>query len=193
MGWTEVRVLAPQGWEELVAETLQVGPVTAAAFGRSSLAGEAPPEGHELVRCYLAADDDTPALRATLVRALAELGARAGVEELGGLAPEFRELPPEDYARSWRKGFRAFRLGRLCLVPPWIDYALAQNPNTHIMLALPWGTDPASTSAAACSFQGCSASPSASAEALMPNTGTSSAMGVTCAALWRDSSQFHTP
>jgi len=30
----------------------------------------------------------------------------------------------------------------------WIDYALAQNPNTHFVLALPWGTNPESTSAA---------------------------------------------
>jgi len=30
----------------------------------------------------------------------------------------------------------------------WIDYALAQNPNTSFALALPWGTNPESTSAA---------------------------------------------
>jgi hypothetical protein len=30
----------------------------------------------------------------------------------------------------------------------WISYALARNPNTRIALALPWGTDPESTSAA---------------------------------------------
>ena len=31
----------------------------------------------------------------------------------------------------------------------WIDYALAQNPNTRFALALPWGTNPESTSAVA--------------------------------------------
>lgn len=31
----------------------------------------------------------------------------------------------------------------------WIDYALAQNPNTRFVLALPWATHPGSTSAAA--------------------------------------------
>jgi hypothetical protein len=31
----------------------------------------------------------------------------------------------------------------------WISYALAQNPNTRIALALPWSTNPASTTAAA--------------------------------------------
>jgi hypothetical protein len=48
---------------------------------------------------------------------------------------------------------------------------------------------PAITSAAAMSFHAGSDSPSQKAEALMPNTGTSSAIGVTVAAGWRASSQ----
>jgi peptide-methionine (S)-S-oxide reductase len=52
---------------------------------------------------------------------------------------------------------------------------------------------PPSTSAQAPSFQPGMASPRLSAEALMPNTGTSSAIGVTVAAGWRASSQFQAP
>ena len=51
----------------------------------------------------------------------------------------------------------------------------------------------ASTSPQASSFQPGRPSPSASAEAPMPNTGTSKAIGVTVAAGCRASSQFQTP
>lgn len=66
------------------------------------------------------------------------------------------------------------------------------------MLALTLGhstftASPAITSSAACSFQGCSGSPSARAEAEKPKIGTSSAIGVMVAAGWRVISQLHTP
>ena len=49
------------------------------------------------------------------------------------------------------------------------------------------------TSAPAASFHPGRGSPSDRADAPMPNTGTSRATGVTVAAGWRASSQFHTP
>ena len=52
---------------------------------------------------------------------------------------------------------------------------------------------PAITSAVAPSFQAGMASSSQAEEAAMPNTGTSSAAGVTVAAGWRASSQFQAP
>ena len=52
---------------------------------------------------------------------------------------------------------------------------------------------PAITSAAAASFQPGSASPSIAADAPMPNTGTSSAIGVIVAAGCRASNQAQTP
>ena len=36
---------------------------------------------------------------------------------LAGLALEFRELPPEDYARSWMKVWKPFRVGRYQVMP----------------------------------------------------------------------------
>lgn len=120
--WTELRVLVPRGWEELVAETLRVGPVTTAVFGAASLASEPVPAGFELVRCYLADHEDTPALRAELARAVADLSERSGIEELRGLALELRPVPPEDWENSWKKTWHAFRLGRMCLVPSWSTY-----------------------------------------------------------------------
>jgi len=118
-GWTEVRVLVPVGWQELVAETLAIGPCSSVAFGRPSLASAPAPEGFEYVRSFLPSGSDSPALRDEVRRALDALALRAEVEELRGLALEFRELPPEDYARSWMKVWKPFRVGRLAVVAPW--------------------------------------------------------------------------
>ena len=119
LAWTEVRVLVPQGWQELVAEVLASGPCASAAFGRPNLGVEAPPEGFEVVRTFLPSHQDAPAERERLRAAVANLAELTGCEELDGLDLEFRELPPEDYATSWKKSWTPFRVGPLCLLPPW--------------------------------------------------------------------------
>ena len=123
-GWTEVRVLVPQGWEELVAETLASGPCTSVAFGRPTLASAEAPAGFDYVRTFVASAADTPALRAELRERLDALAARSEVPELAQLALVFRELPPEDYARSWMKVWKPFRVGHLAVVAPWKESAL---------------------------------------------------------------------
>jgi len=122
--WTELRVLVPIGWQELVAEALATGPCTSVAFGRPSLASEPAPEGFEYVRTFVASGADTPALRAELRATLDALAERAEAEELHDLVLEFHELPPEDYARSWMKVWKPFRVGRLAVVAPWKESAL---------------------------------------------------------------------
>ena len=119
VAWTEVRVIAPLGWQELVAEALALGPCTSVAFGRPSLASDPAPEGCEFVRTFFASTEDTPALRARIARELASLAERSGASELAGLAAEFRPLPPEDYATSWKKSWKAFRVGRIAVIAPW--------------------------------------------------------------------------
>lgn len=117
--WTEVRVVVPEGWHELVGEVLARETAESVAFGPPSL-GSAPLEsGHELVRAFLPARDDGPAARARIAAALAELARRSGAPELRGLAAHFHELPPEDYATSWMKAWKPFRAGHLEVVPPW--------------------------------------------------------------------------
>jgi hypothetical protein len=106
--WVEVRVLVPQGWEELVAEALALGPCTSVAFGRSSLASDPLPEGMECVRTFIHVREDTPELRERIAQALAGLARDTGAEELAALSPEFKELPREDYARSWMKVWKPF-------------------------------------------------------------------------------------
>lgn len=117
--WTEVRVLAPIGWHELVAETLQDGPCTSVAFGRPSLGVAAAPEGFEYVRTFLPRREDTAANRARILEALRGLAQATGERRLGDLDVEFKPLPPEDYATSWMKVWKPFRVGKLCVLSPW--------------------------------------------------------------------------
>jgi ribosomal protein L11 methyltransferase len=117
--WIEVRVLAPLSWQELVAEALQTGTCTSVAFGRPSLGTPAAPEGFEYVRTFLPARDDTPAARARIAASVSALAGASGAAELAGLGCEFKPLPPEDYANSWKKVWKPFRVGRLCVVAPW--------------------------------------------------------------------------
>lgn len=125
--WTEVRVEAPVGWHELVGEALSLGPCTTVVVGATSIATAPPREGFEFVRTFFPTREDTPALRSRLESALAELSASTGVEELADLLVTWHPLPPEDYATSWRRVQRPFRLGRIALVPSWEDPTLRPN------------------------------------------------------------------
>jgi ribosomal protein L11 methyltransferase len=134
-GWTEVQVLVPNGWEELVAEALARPPCTSVVFGRPSLGSPPPPEGFELLRTYLPAREDGDAARGALCARLADLAQVVGSEELGALAPRFRALPPEDYASSWKKVWKPFRVGRLCVVPP--EWERAPRAGDRLLLLEP--------------------------------------------------------
>ncbi len=117
--WIEVRVLAPVGWCEFVAEQLAIGPCTSVAFGRPSLATEPAPEGFDFVRTFIPSHADSPRLRADIAAVMRSLAELTGDDELRSLALEFRPLPPEDYATSWKKSWKPFRVGRLCVLAPW--------------------------------------------------------------------------
>lgn len=117
--WVEVRVLAPAGWCELVAEELAIGPCTSVAFGRPSLATDPAPDGFDFVRTFLPAQSDSPGVRSDIIAKLRALAERTGAAELRSLHVEFRPLPPEDYATSWKKSWKPFRVGRLCVLAPW--------------------------------------------------------------------------
>ncbi|MBK7878450.1 MAG: 50S ribosomal protein L11 methyltransferase [Planctomycetes bacterium] len=117
--WTEVRVLVPESWQELVAEALAIGPCTSVAFGRPSLAVDAPPAGFEFVRTFLPSTSDSPEVRDELLAVLRALASNTGAAELADLRVEFKELPHEDYANSWKKSWKPFRARRLCVLPSW--------------------------------------------------------------------------
>lgn len=135
--WIEVRVAAPRPWLELVAEALLQHAPLGVAFGAPSLGSEPLPEGWEHARAFVPEEEATPLWREALRRDLEALAGRTGAQELAGLRASFHRLPPEDYARSWRRDFRPFRLGRLCVVPP--DFAGRERPGDARMVLEPGG------------------------------------------------------
>jgi ribosomal protein L11 methyltransferase len=116
-----VLVAVPAGWGELVAEELSHPPCTTVVFGAPSLGTTPAPEGSEYLRTFAPAHEDTVRWREAVERRLAALAERSGCEELEGLAPRFRPVPREDWANSWRKVWRPFRVGRLAVVAPDTD------------------------------------------------------------------------
>ena len=122
-GWTEVRVDVPLGWQELIAEAMSFGPCTTVALGTTSIAARQPSANSEAVRTFVMAKDDTPLFRTSVQAKLDALADTVGVDELRGLRVAFKALPPEDYATSWRKDWKPFRVGRLVLLPPWREEA----------------------------------------------------------------------
>jgi ribosomal protein L11 methyltransferase len=135
--WIDVRVIVPSGWEELVAEALTTGPCTTIAFGRSSLAADPTPAGFESVRTCYPGRHDSPALRREIEASVARLAELADAPELAELRVEFRVLPAEDYASSWKKTWKPFRVGRLCVVRP--DGAQRLNPDDVRLVLEPGG------------------------------------------------------
>ncbi|MDZ4773489.1 MAG: 50S ribosomal protein L11 methyltransferase [Planctomycetota bacterium] len=119
--WIEVRVLAPIGWCEFVAEHLAIGPCTSVVFGRPSLATDAAPDGFDFVRTFIPSHADSPGVREEIEAVMRSLPELTGVDELHSLTLEFRPLPPEDYATSWKKSWKPFRVGRLCVLAPWSE------------------------------------------------------------------------
>lgn len=114
--WIEVRLLVPTGWEELVAGELMLDGCTSIVVGRPNLGVPEAPEGREYVRTFYSASDDGDGFRTAIRERLADLARRSGVDELLGLEPEFKPLPHEDWATSWRKTWKPFRVGKLCVV-----------------------------------------------------------------------------
>lgn len=116
-GWTEVRVDAPLGTLELVAEALRPHP--GAAVQTAGPATPPAPEGTSAVRTYLAPREDGPGLRETLERRLGRLAESTGLRELQDLQVCYRSLPAADWAALYRASWKPFRVGHLCVVPPW--------------------------------------------------------------------------
>jgi len=117
--WIEVRVQVPLGWHELVAEVLSAEPLTSVVFGQTSIGMPAAPAGFDWVRGYYAAKSDSPELRAQISERLNALAGSTAAPELAELALQFKQLPHEDFATSWKKTWKPFRVRDLCVVPSW--------------------------------------------------------------------------
>jgi ribosomal protein L11 methyltransferase len=112
MQFTEVSVLCPQGWQETVAGILACEPCRQFVYE---------PEVPEGVRVHtaVATEKDTPELRSELRERLANLGR--AVPELAHLELAFELIEARDISAAWRASLRAFRLGRLAVLPPWSE------------------------------------------------------------------------
>ncbi len=116
--WTEVLVLVPRGWEELVADVLCRASGTSVAIGDVGRVRPPAPGGKVWVRTALSPDRAGQVARRALSDALAALAGLTGEPELGGLETAFRAIPAEDWANAWQKTWKPFRVGRLCVVAP---------------------------------------------------------------------------
>lgn len=135
--WVEVRVLVPVGWEELVADVLATHPCTSVAYGAASLVGDPAPGGFEFLRTFFPKSEDSSELRTAIEERLGQLAERTGAAELDGLRVLFKELPAEDWANSWRKSWKPFRVGRLCVVTP--DWEGELRPGDRRLDLIPGG------------------------------------------------------
>lgn len=115
--WVEVRVLCPSEWSELVAGAITDWSGGSVAFGRSSLAVGPVPEANEQVRGFFERRRDSPEFRAELQKRLKDLGEATGDRQLALATPEYKVLPFEDWAESWKKSWKAYRVGRFAVVP----------------------------------------------------------------------------
>ena len=69
------------------------------------------------MRAFFEFRKDSPELREALIQRLQGLSEATGDERLAGLSPRFKPLPFEDWANSWRKSWKPYRVGRLAVVP----------------------------------------------------------------------------
>ena len=114
--WTEVRVLVPAEWAELAADAVAHATGGTVAFGRPSRAAEPVPEGWELVRGFVDARRDAQAVRRVLEAELARLASTTEDARFAEADVQLKPLPHEDWASSWRKQWKPFRVGRLAVV-----------------------------------------------------------------------------
>ena len=123
--WIEVRVLSPFGWEELIAGALTGADCLGAREGSSSPHPPELPPGVSLIRSHYRAALDTALRRDEISKAISAL--RVIDDELSDLTTSFRQLPAEDYAKSWMKVWHPFRCGRLAVIAPWTKTTLRED------------------------------------------------------------------
>ncbi len=132
MNWLEVSVLvegeaaeavadvlaryAPGGGVVIESTTIQ----TEAATPEEVVPDEGRPVGPLSVRCYLPADERLAATRRQLEEGLWHLGRILPIP-----APQFRPVAASDWSEAWKAGYQPVRLGRLVILPAWLQPPIA--------------------------------------------------------------------
>lgn len=80
------------------------------------------PESCALVKCYLPVESAKKDRRA-LMDEICAMAARSGGEiNFGSLEDTIREVDGDEWIEVWKKHFRPIRLGKIVVVPEWIEY-----------------------------------------------------------------------
>ena len=88
--------------------------------------------GEALVKCYVA-EDIAGGVIADILRDIADAKARSGgFLSFGSLEETKRLVDGDDWIDVWKKHFRPIHLGKIVVVPEWIDYTPAADE--HVVL-----------------------------------------------------------
>ena len=79
-----------------------------------------------LVKCYVEADTAAKVIRSILDDIFIAKENCGGALPFGTLEDTKREVDGDDWIDVWKKHFRPIHLGRIVVVPEWIDYTPAQ-------------------------------------------------------------------
>jgi len=110
--WIEIEVKAPPPFRELVASVLWDYPSTAVEFVE---------EGVRTCVDAVRVDRSLPQLEDELRGSLLAAGQRVGQTGPDAFTVTCRKLPRVDWELVWREGLKAFRVGRVCIVPEDFD------------------------------------------------------------------------
>jgi len=121
MYWLEISVTTDGEAAEAVADLLRDfahgGGVVLEQLGDMTSSDPSALEPYVTVKIYVPGDQDVPSLRNRIDEALYHMN------RLYPIPPAtYRRLEEEDWSRSWKKGYRPFRVGRhLWIQPSWLD------------------------------------------------------------------------
>jgi ribosomal protein L11 methyltransferase len=121
MYWLEVNVTTDGEAAEAVAELLRPfayadGVVLEQLGDQTDLSPDAL-EPDVTVKIYIAAEDDSPAVRRRIEESLYHMNRLYPISE-----PVFRQLADEDWAEAWKAHYHPFRVGnRIWIQPTWIE------------------------------------------------------------------------
>ena len=89
--------------------------------------------GEALVKCYIA-DEDAPTLIPAILQDIYNAKAWSGGDiPFGSLEETKRAVDGDDWIDVWKKHFRPIRLGKIVVVPEWIDYSPEADEKTVLL------------------------------------------------------------
>jgi ribosomal protein L11 methyltransferase len=86
-----------------------------------------------LVKCYVAEDIAKETCRDIMRDIFAAKERSGGCIPFGTLEDGKREVDGDDWIEVWKKHFRPIHLGRIVVVPEWIDYTPAENERVVLL------------------------------------------------------------